>query len=158
LIGAGGAAAGVLGPLLASGAREIVVANRTAAKAQALVDRHLAVAGDCVLQARGLADPGVAFDVVINASASSLQGAAVPVPDAVLKPDTLALDMMYGPAAQPFLDWAASHGATGRDGLGMLVEQAAQAFEFWRGVRPDTAPVLAALRRRMGLETERGTR
>ena len=157
LIGAGGAAAGVLGPLLAAGAREIVVANRTAAKAQALIDRHLAVAGACRLQARGLADPGAAFDVVINASASSLQGVAVPVPDSVLAPGALALDMMYGPAAQPFLDWAASHGATGRDGLGMLVEQAAQAFELWRRVRPDTRPVLAALRRRMGLETERGT-
>ena len=157
LIGAGGAAAGVLGPLLAAGAREIVVANRTAAKAQALIDRHLAVAGACRLQARGLADPGAAFDVVINASASSLQGVAVPVPDSVLAPGALALDMMYGPAAQPFLDWAASHGATGRDGLGMLVEQAAQAFELWRRVRPDTTPVLAELRRRMGLETERGT-
>ena len=157
LIGAGGAAAGVLGPLLAAGAREIVVANRTAAKAQALIDRHLAVAGACRLQARGLADPGAAFDVVINASASSLQGVAVPVPDSVLAPGALALDMMYGPAAQPFLDWAASHGATGRDGLGMLVEQAAQAFELWRRVRPVTKPVLAELRRRMGLETERGT-
>ncbi|MBC7485075.1 MAG: shikimate dehydrogenase [Rhizobacter sp.] len=154
LIGAGGAAAGVLGPLLAAGAREIVVANRTTAKAQALVDRHLAVAGACLLKARELAEPGAAFDVVINASASSLQGAAVPVPDAVLARDALALDMMYGPAARPFLDWAASHRATGRDGLGMLVEQAAQAFELWRGVRPDTAPVLVALRRRMGLETE----
>ena len=158
LIGAGGAAAGVLGPLLAAGARQIVVANRTAAKAQALVDRHLAVAGDCMLQARELTDPGAAFDVVVNASASSLEGAAVPVPDSVLAPGALALDMMYGPAAQPFLDWAALHGATGRDGLGMLVEQAAQAFELWRGVRPDTAPVLAALRRRLGLETGRGTR
>ena len=158
LIGAGGAAAGVLGPLLAAGAREIVVANRTVAKAQALVDRHLAVAGACRLQARGLSDPGAAFDLVINASASSLQGAAIPVPDSVLAPGALALDMMYGPTAQPFLRWAASHGGTGRDGLGMLVEQAAQAFELWRGVRPDTAPVLAALRRRMGLETERGSR
>ena len=158
LIGAGGAAAGVLGPMLAAGPHQIMIANRTAAKAQALVDRHRAVAGDCVLQAGGLTDPGAAFDVVVNASASSLQGAAVPVPDSVLAPGALALDMMYGPAAQPFLDWAASHGATGRDGLGMLVEQAAQAFELWRGVRPDTAPVLAALRRRMGLEAERGSR
>ncbi len=158
LIGAGGAAAGVLGPLLAAGAHQIVVANRTPAKAQALVDRHLAVAGACRLQACGLADAGMAFDIVINASASSLQGTAVPVPESVLAPDSLALDMMYGPAAQPFLDWAAAHGATGRDGLGMLVEQAAQAFELWRGIRPDTAPVLAALRRRMGLESERGAR
>ena len=69
----------------------------------------------------------------------------------MLAPGTLALDMMYGPAAQPFLNWAAAFGATGRDGLGMLVEQAAEAFELWRGVRPETAPVLAALRQRMGL-------
>ena len=62
--------------------------------------------------------------------------------------------MMYGPAAQGFLDWAAEHGATGRDGLGMLVEQAGAAFELWRGVRPDTAPVLAALRARMGQTAE----
>jgi shikimate dehydrogenase len=71
------------------------------------------------------------------------------VPDRVLRPGALALDMMYGPAALGFLDWAASLGASGRDGLGMLVEQAGAAFELWRGVRPDTAPVLAALRDRM---------
>jgi shikimate dehydrogenase len=151
LIGAGGAAAGVLGPLLAAGAREVVVANRTVATAQALVERHAAVAGTSALRASTLTECGAAFDVVVNASASSLQGAAVPVPPTVLFPGTLALDMMYGPAAQPFLDWAAAFGATGRDGLGMLVEQAAEAFELWRGVRPDTAPVLAALRQRMGL-------
>ena len=158
LIGAGGAAAGVLGPLLAAGAREIVVANRTLAKAQALVERHASVAGVCALRASGLANCGIAFDVVINASASSLQGAVVPVSHTVLARGTLALDMMYGLAARPFLDWAAAHEAIGRDGLGMLVEQAAQAFELWRGVRPDTAPVLAALRRRMSLAPMRATR
>ena len=151
LNGAGGAAAGVLGPLLAAGAREVVVVNRTLAKAQALVERHAPLAGAAVLQARELGAAGMAFDVVVNATASSLQGAAVPVPHTVLAPGTLALDMMYGAAAQPFLDWAAAHGASGRDGLGMLVEQAAEAFELWRGVRPETAPVLAALRERMAL-------
>ena len=72
--------------------------------------------------------------------------AAAPVGAQVLKPGSLALDMMYGPKAQPFLDWATAHGAEARDGLGMLVEQAAEAFFFWRGVRPDTRPVLKALR------------
>ena len=167
LIGAGGAAAGVLGPLLATGPREVVVANRTVVKAQALVERHApgvgvgvgvgagaraaAAARRTTLRAAGLDGCGAGFDVVINASASSLQGAAIPVPHTVLAPGTLALDMMYGPAAQPFLNWAAAFGATGRDGLGMLVEQAAEAFELWRGVRPETAPVLAALRQRMGI-------
>ena len=159
LIGAGGAAAGVLGPLRAAGAREIVVANRTVATAQALVERHARAPGDGVLRACGLADAqfhtgsgsgsGVGFDVVINASSSSLHGAPVPVSHAVLRPGALALDMMYGAAAAPFMDWARSHGATARDGLGMLVEQAAHSFALWRGVHPDTAPVLAALRQRL---------
>ena len=90
--------------------------------------------------------PGTGFDVVINASASSLQGAAIPVSPAVLAPGALALDMMYGPAARGFLDWARAHGATGRDGLGMLVQQAADAFALWRGARPPAAQVLAELR------------
>ncbi|HWH84575.1 MAG TPA: shikimate dehydrogenase [Burkholderiaceae bacterium] len=149
LIGAGGAAAGALGPLLAARPGEIVIVNRTLASAQALIARHAAAAGATVLRAAPLDDGGAGFDIVINATATSLQGAAVPVPAAVLAPGALALDMMYGPAAQGFLDWAARHGAHGRDGLGMLVEQAAAAFELWRGVRPDTAPVLAALRARM---------
>ena len=149
LIGAGGAAAGVLGPLLAAQPRALVVANRTVEKAQALAERHAAVAGDTALRASTLGDCGIGFDIILNASASSLHGTAVPVPPAVLAPGALALDMMYGAAAQPFLAWAARHGAHGRDGLGMLVEQAAAAFELWRGVRPDTAPVLAALRARM---------
>ncbi len=150
LIGAGGAAAGALGPLLAARPAALVVANRTPEKAQALVERHRAVADVATdLRAAALTDCGAGYDVVINASASSLQGAAVPVAPAVLAPGALALDMMYGPAADGFLAWAAAHGARGRDGLGMLVEQAAAAFEIWRGVRPETAPVLAALRRRM---------
>ena len=150
LIGAGGAASGALGPLLGAQPRVVVVANRTLDKARALVERHARVTADSTeLRASTLAACGVGFDVVINASASSLQSAAVPVSHAVLAPGALALDMMYGAAARPFLDWAATHGARGRDGLGMLVEQAAAAFELWRGVRPDTAPVLAALRARM---------
>ena len=151
MVGAGGASSGALGPLLAARPAELVLANRTAARAQDLVDRHagLAAATGTRLRAAGLDAPGTGFDVVVNASASSLAGAAIPVPPAVLRPDALALDMMYGPAARPFLDWARSHGAVPRDGLGMLVEQAAESFLLWRGVMPDTAPVLAALRDRL---------
>ena len=151
LIGAGGAAAGVLGPLLEQRPAALVVANRTPQRAEDLVARHAALAAGCgtALSSSGLADAGTGFDIVLNSSASSLQGAAVPVPGAVLAPGALALDLMYGPAAAPFLAWAHAHGARPRDGLGMLVEQAAEAFFVWRGVRPATAPVLAALRERL---------
>ncbi len=153
LIGAGGAAAGVLGPLLSAGPAHVVVANRTPDKSHALVARHQGAAGHSRLQALPLDGCGAAFDVVINASASSLQGAGIPVAAATLGRGALVVDLMYGPAAQAFLEWAASHGAVPRDGLGMLVEQAAESFVLWRGVRPDTAPVLAALRRRMAAST-----
>lgn len=151
LIGAGGAAAGALGPLLEAGPAELVIANRSLGKAQALVERHAMLANKhgTTLTARPLADCGAVFDVVINATATSLQGAAIPVAATVLRPGGLALDMMYGPPAASFLDWATQHGARSRDGLGMLVEQAAEAFYIWRGVRPDTAPVLTALRSRL---------
>ena len=148
LVGAGGAGAGVLGPLLTARPAELVLVNRSADKAQALIERHAAVAREhgVALSARPLGDVGADYDVLLNASASSLLGAPAPVPAAVIKRGGLALDLMYGPAALPFLDWARRAGAVPRDGLGMLVEQAAEAFHFWRGVRPQTAPVLAALR------------
>jgi shikimate dehydrogenase len=154
LLGAGGASAGVLGPILAEGPAEVVLANRTVEKAEAIVQRHAAWAAQhgVQLRASGLSEPGLAFDVFINGTAASLAGSGVPVGPEVLRPGTLALDMMYGPAAQPFLDWAAAHGATGRDGLGMLVEQAAEAFALWRGVRPQTSPVLQALRAQLAAE------
>ena len=149
LIGAGGGAAGALGPLLASGASEVVVANRSVDKARALVDRH-ADALDASARARVVAAPldrcGEAFDIVVNATATSVAGAAVPVAPSVLRRGGLAIDMMYGPTAAAVVAWAESNGASGRDGLGMLVEQAADAFLLWRGVRPETAPVLQALR------------
>jgi shikimate dehydrogenase len=153
LIGAGGAAAGVLGPLLACGPTELVVVNRTMAKAEGLVRAHQALATrhGVALSAAGLQAAGAGFDLVINASASSLTGTGVPVNDDVLRPGGQALDLMYGPAAAPFLDWARRHGAEARDGLGMLVEQAAEAFFLWRGVRPDSVPVLQALRDKLGL-------
>ncbi|RYF22424.1 MAG: shikimate dehydrogenase [Comamonadaceae bacterium] len=148
LVGAGGAAAGALGPLLYERPRRVVVTNRTAARAQALVQSHAALATlqKVELVAVDLQALDASFDMVINATASSLAGSGVPVPASVLRPGSLAYDMMYGPAAQGFLDWAAQHGAVPRDGLGMLVEQAAEAFALWRGVRPPAAQVLAELR------------
>ncbi|WP_457444817.1 shikimate dehydrogenase [Roseateles sp. P5_E4] len=144
LVGAGGAAAGVLGSLIAARPARITIANRSVGKAQALVASHADLG--VPLAAVTLAEAPVAQDIVVNATSTSLAGAASPVDARVLARGALALDMMYGPKAQGFLDWAAAHGAEPRDGLGMLVEQAAEAFFFWRGVRPDTAPVLKALR------------
>lgn len=148
LIGAGGAGAGVLGPLLSASPAELVVANRTVQRAHELVQRHhtLARAHGVSIRASGLTDAGKGFDLIINASASSLSGQASPVPVEVLKPGALAVDLMYGSAAKGFLDWARQQGARARDGLGMLVEQAAESFFIWRGIRPLTAPVLLALR------------
>jgi shikimate dehydrogenase len=152
LIGAGGAAAGALAPLLAAGPRRLVLVNRSMDRAQDLAARHrshpslqqvLQKTELLVKDIRGLAAD---FDVIINATASSLAGAGVPVPAAVLKPGALAYDMMYGPAAQGFMDWARAHGAVPRDGLGMLVEQAAEAFALWRQVRPSAAQVLQEIR------------
>lgn len=151
LIGAGGAAAGVLGPLLEAAPAQLQVVNRSVDRAAALALRHAALAKQYQVQlhAGGLDDADAAFDVVLNASSSSLGGAAVPVHERVLKHGTLALDLMYGAAAEPFLAWARHAGAAARDGLGMLVEQAAEAFFVWREVMPDTRPVLAALRERL---------
>jgi shikimate dehydrogenase len=152
LIGAGGAGAGALGPLLAARPRRLVVANRTPEKAEVLVERHRRHASlEAVLQqtellAHGLQNLPGSFNVVINASASSLAGAAIPVEAKALKPGALAYDMMYGVAAEPFMAWARAHGATPRDGLGMLVEQAAEAFLLWRGVRPPSRQVLDELK------------
>jgi shikimate dehydrogenase len=149
LIGAGGAAAGVLGPLIEAGAGEIVVANRTPERASALVERHRAVSSRVRLSTAALDDCGTCFDLVINASASSVNGNAAPVAPIVLRDGGLAVDLMYGAPAEGFIAWAQAHGAQARDGLGMLVEQAAEAFYFWRGVRPHTAAVLQALRQHM---------
>ena len=151
LIGAGGAAAGVLGPLLdgAAGARWWSPTAR-AHKAQALVARHRGVRRAHGVAARLRARWPTAArpsTCVINASASSLQGAAVPVAAARAGARRAgARHDVRRRRPQAFLGWAAAHGARGRDGLGMLVEQAAEAFFVWRGVRPETAPVLAALR------------
>ena len=151
LIGAGGAAAGVLGPLLTEKPLSIWVANRSVDKAIQLAARHASLAAsegvDC--RAFGLTHEAIlshSFDLVINASSSSLNNAALPIPASVLQANGLACDLMYGPAAQAFMEWALTHGTEARDGLGMLVEQAAASFHLWRGVQPPTQEVLADLR------------
>lgn len=152
LLGAGGAAAGALAPLLMAGPAQLVLSNRTEAKARELVERHRThpslrtALTRTELLALPLDEALPAFDLVINATAGSLVGAAPPIAAQALKPGALVYDMMYGPAAQAFLQWAASQGARTRDGLGMLVEQAAESFSIWRGVRPPTTEVLAQLR------------
>lgn len=152
LIGAGGAGAGALGALLAARPRRLVLVNRTRARADALLARHRAhpslqdALQKTELLAHDLQGLEGFFDVIINASASSLAGANVPVDRRVLKPGALAYDMMYGPAAAGFMNWALENGAIPRDGLGMLVEQAAESFELWRKVRPPSALVLREMR------------
>jgi shikimate dehydrogenase len=148
LLGAGGASAGALGSLIAARPASICIANRSVDKAQALIAVHqpYAQTHGVTLAATGLDDCGEGYDFLINATSASLGGAGVPVAASVLAPGALALDMMYGPAAAPFLNWGRAHGAEARDGLGMLVEQAGEAFALWRGVRPDTAAVLSAMR------------
>lgn len=152
LLGAGGAAAGVLGPLINAQPSHITVANRTLAKATELVTSHAGLASlqNTELLAQNLHGLEGDFDVIINGTASSLSGAGVPVKATVLRPGALAYDMMYGEGAKDFTDWAKAHGAVARDGLGMLVEQAAEAFLIWRGIRPPSAQVLAELRQVVG--------
>jgi len=144
LLGAGGAARGVILPLLAEHPECIAVANRTLAKAEELV-REFAESGR--LKAIGFSDlQFLQFDLVINATAASLGNEKLPIPPSVFAPRALAYEMMYGKEHMPFLDMATQAGAIGADGLGMLVEQAAESFFIWRGVKPDTGPVLQQLR------------
>jgi len=140
LLGAGGAAQGVVGALLEAGVARLVIANRTVAKAKALAARFPG-ASACGYDALG----SEGFDIVINATSAGLAGAAPPLPDGMLNKSTLAYDMVYG-RDTPFLAAARKAGARASDGLGMLVEQAAESFFLWRGVRPATQPVLAKLR------------
>ena len=141
LMGAGGASYGVVLPLLTAGAL-ITVANRTSSKAVELANNF---SGKTICGGSYEDLAGQQFDVVINATSAGLTDSAVPLPEAIFAPNALAYDMMYG-RETPFMAFARSQGATVADGLGMLVEQAAEAFYTWRGVRPDTAPVIAALR------------
>lgn len=143
LVGAGGAARGVVGPLLAEHPARLVVANRTKARALELAARFASLGP---AEGRGLEEIGGDFDVVVNATSSSTHGERLGLPAGVLHPGVLAYDMAYGPPARAFLDEARAAGARAEDGLGMLVEQAAESFRLWRGKRPRTAPVIAALR------------
>ena len=146
LLGAGGAARGVIGPLLAASPARLVVANRTVSRAEAL-RRHFG--GE--MEACGFERlPGTPFDLIVNATSTSLSGGMPPLPRALLRPGGGAYDMMYAVEPSPFMRWAESVGAsTIADGTGMLVEQAAEAFRRWRGVRPRTEPVIDALRQRL---------
>lgn len=145
LLGAGGAARGVVRPLLHAEVLQLVVANRTPARAQLLV-RDLAAVGQA--EGCGLDDlHGRRFDLIINATASGLGGKVPQVPDRLLVPGGWCYDLMYGSEPTPFVRWGRSQGASqSLDGLGMLVEQAAESFWLWRGVRPDTGPVIQMLR------------
>ncbi len=146
LLGAGGAARGVLLPLLEEGPARLVIANRTGAKAsQLLVTLPAAYAQTArAVSFEGLA--GETFDLVINATSAGLTDALLPLPSGLFSTESLAYDMVYG-RETAFMRQARADGAARvSDGLGMLVEQAAESFFLWRGVRPQTASVLAALR------------
>jgi shikimate dehydrogenase len=149
LMGAGGAARGVLAPLLEQAPRLLLIANRTESRARDLA-KEFSKLGP--VQGCGY-DQTLAthqFDVLINATAASLQGELPPLPEGILADNASCYDMMYRAEPTPFMQWAGRHGAaTILDGLGMLVEQAAESFTLWRGVRPDTAPVIRTLRQEM---------
>jgi len=162
VLGAGGAAMGAMLPLIECRPSRIVVANRTASRASDMVEEFVEAADQygVELWAGGLdaleaLSEDERCDVVINASSSSLQGELPPIPEHLLGEGVLAYDMMYGAQPTVFLAYAAKCGARTADGLGMLVEQAAEAFYNWRGVRPKTAPVLAELRAALQAEAAR---
>jgi shikimate dehydrogenase len=160
LLGAGGAAMGAMLPLIECRPSRIVVANRTASRASDMLEEFVEAADQYGVELWGggldaleALSEDESCDVVINASSSSLHGEVPPMPEFLLGEGVLAYDMMYGAEPTVFLQFAAKCGARTSDGLGMLVEQAAEAFYIWRGVRPRTAPVLAELR--AALQAER---
>jgi shikimate dehydrogenase len=148
LLGAGGAARGALGPLLELQPTTLVVANRTAERATALADEFSGRGAISGAAFDGI-EPIAPFDLVINATSASLKGEVPPVPARAIGPQTTCYDMAYGVGETPFTQWARAQGSgQAVQGWGMLVEQAAEAFLQWRGVRPATQPVLEALRAR----------
>ncbi|MQU64190.1 shikimate dehydrogenase [Pseudomonas sp. FSL R10-1350] len=146
ILGAGGAVRGALEPILAEGPASVTIANRTVEKAEVLVELFSDLGPVAASGFDWLKEP---VDLIINATSASLAGEVPPIASSLIEPgQTLCYDMMYGNAPTPFCLWASEHGAGHvMDGLGMLAEQAAEAFYLWRGVRPDTAPALAELRR-----------
>lgn len=150
LLGAGGAVRGALEPLLAEKPASVIIANRTVDKAELLAELFCDLGPVSASGYDWLREP---VDVIINATSASLTGDVPPIAPSLIEPGkTLCYDMMYGKEPTEFCRWASEHGAgVVMDGLGMLAEQAAEAFFLWRGVRPDTAPVLAELRRQLAL-------
>jgi shikimate dehydrogenase len=143
LLGAGGAARGVLGALLEAGPGSLTIANRTVAKAQELAATAAGEVHSCGFDQL----TGRRFDLIVNATSSGLHGEVPPLPEGLLAAGGWVYDMVYGDAPTPFCRWGEAQGAARcLDGLGMLVEQAAESFRLWRGVRPDTQPVIAMLR------------
>jgi len=150
LLGAGGAARGAIGPLLDQKPRLLVVANRSKERAEQLA-REFAEYGAVRGCEFGTLE-NQRFDLVVNATSASLRGEVPVIPIGVVDSMTTCYDMAYGVGDTAFVTWAKRLGAgRAEQGWGMLVEQAAEAFELWRGVRPDTAPVLAALRSRAAM-------
>jgi shikimate dehydrogenase len=147
ILGAGGAVRGILEPILRTSIDGLCIANRTVEKAEALVKEFVDLATTSVeaLSFDALAEQQP-FDAVINATSASLSGDLPPLPEHLLTEDAWAYDLMYAAQPTPFMQWASAHGARVADGLGMLVEQAAESFSIWRGVRPQTAPVIEAIR------------
>lgn len=143
ILGAGGAVRGIVGPLLEQKPQAIVIANRTPEKAVAIAELFPAKP----VTACGYAELQGQFDVIINGTSASLSGELPPLPERITAANSAAYDLMYAAEPTAFLRWAAEQGVEKRlDGLGMLVEQAAEAFYLWRGVRPETAPVVTKLR------------
>lgn len=147
LVGAGGAARGVVTPLLETQPAQLVIANRTADRAIELAEQF---AQKGKISASGFDNLHEAFDLVINATSASLGGELPPLPVECVAKAEMVYDMMYASEPTPFLVWANRHGAIRiSDGLGMLVEQAAESFFIWRNVKPETLPVIAALREQL---------
>jgi shikimate dehydrogenase len=147
IVGAGGATRGVVAPLLVLRPAELVIANRTAERAQTFAAdfKDIGAVRGCGFDELG----EHSYDVVINATSASLAGEVPAIPASVIRPDSLCYDMAYSKGDTPFLRWSREQGCTRAiQGWGMLVEQAAESFQVWRGVRPQTAPVLEALRER----------